>query len=319
MTINERAWRYLEKLPPSIQGSGGSVALFEAACVLVKGFALSLDQAWPLLLKWNQTHAQPPWTEKDLRHKIVSAERSSRVGGYLQGGEYERKMTISPDFEFELEKRARRRKSWPRFRPPTSDEIDAIARLRQIPAIGVLVAARLGYLRATTFEGHECFVITEGTFAQAARVDGGMLKTRDGTSLRKKNLPGSEGVVIGRQHLGGGGVRVLIVEGVIGIVEALAAHHLVNPVEGWTVVAATSAGSRFVRDPELLEALRGRRVRILADPGKAGEDGATAWMTDLVATQCNVEVVKLPDNIKDFGPLLTHPQIHQETLNAIFQ
>ena len=44
----ERASRYVDALPVAISGSRGHDALFRVACVLVNGFALSDEQAWPI-------------------------------------------------------------------------------------------------------------------------------------------------------------------------------------------------------------------------------------------------------------------------------
>lgn len=74
----ERARAYLDKLPPAISGAGGHDATFRAACWLVR-FGLADGDAMSLLEHWNGTHCQPPWTEKELRHKLKDARR---VAGY---------------------------------------------------------------------------------------------------------------------------------------------------------------------------------------------------------------------------------------------
>src|SRR4051812_5992684 len=121
-------------------------------------------------------------------------------------------------------------------------------------------------LYAAVEGGHRCLIIHEGRFAQAMRLDGGPLDTAQGQQ-RKKNLFGSQGAFLGAQWLGGPRVKILLVEGAIALLEGVAAWLLVEPDEGWTIIAATSAGSRFEKDPVLLETLRDRVVRILADPG----------------------------------------------------
>jgi hypothetical protein len=40
-------------------------ATFNAAIVFIRGFAIREQDALPLLMAWNQTHCQPPWTESD--------------------------------------------------------------------------------------------------------------------------------------------------------------------------------------------------------------------------------------------------------------
>jgi hypothetical protein len=49
----ERARAYIAKMPGAISGAGGHDQTFAVACALVK-FGLSPDDAWPLLLEYNQ-------------------------------------------------------------------------------------------------------------------------------------------------------------------------------------------------------------------------------------------------------------------------
>jgi len=88
--VAQRAMRYLAAVPPAISGQGGHNQTFHAACALVLGFNLSPDQAYPLLAAWNAT-CQPPWTEKELRHKLADADKKAGERGYLtnHGAEYQ--------------------------------------------------------------------------------------------------------------------------------------------------------------------------------------------------------------------------------------
>jgi replicative DNA helicase len=81
--VTERARKYLAKLPPAVSGSGGHNATFHAACVLVLGFGLDGSEALPILNEWNQL-CQPPWSEKDLRHKLADAAKQSGERNYLR-------------------------------------------------------------------------------------------------------------------------------------------------------------------------------------------------------------------------------------------
>lgn len=84
MTVTERASRYVATLPAAISGSRGHDALFRAVCVLSHGFALSDEQAWPILCDYK---CQPPWSEGELRHKLVEAHKVSHqdARGHLMG------------------------------------------------------------------------------------------------------------------------------------------------------------------------------------------------------------------------------------------
>lgn len=322
MTITDRAALYIERMEPSIQGSQGSTALFNVALALVKGFNLAHDEAWPLILRWNQTHCQPPWSEPELRHKLGSAAKSARLPGYLIN-EQEPRPRAAPGFESENERKARQRRDWSAFRALSLASLQAIASLRNLPLQAVKDAAAFGFLHGAVVEGHRCFIIHEGNFAQARRFDGQPFTLADGRTTKAKNLPGSQGAFIGQRLLGSAyaghpAPKVLLIEGCIALVEAIAAHAIADPRDGWTVLAATSASARFARDPELLAALPGRFVRIIPDADEAGYEAAASWLTDLENAGCQVDAHPLPDGIKDLGPLVADPATHAQTLTAIF-
>lgn len=91
--IRQRANAYLHKLPPAISGQSGHDKTFHAACVLIQGFDLSIEEALPLFETWNET-CQPPWPHKDLLHKLEDADKRSDPRGYLlrdRNGESDRR------------------------------------------------------------------------------------------------------------------------------------------------------------------------------------------------------------------------------------
>jgi putative DNA primase/helicase len=67
-----RAAAYLARIPGAVSGQRGHDQTFHAACVLVKGFGLTIDEARPLLHDWNKSCA-PPWNSAELEHKLKSA------------------------------------------------------------------------------------------------------------------------------------------------------------------------------------------------------------------------------------------------------
>ena len=83
--VERRALAYLDKLPPAISGNGGHAATYAAATVLVHGFEIDPDRALALLLDHYNPRCEPPWTEKELRHKVTSAATKphSRSRGWL--------------------------------------------------------------------------------------------------------------------------------------------------------------------------------------------------------------------------------------------
>lgn len=74
----ERAARYLEKCDVAISGSGGHNATFAACLKLVGSFPeLVEDECLIMLSDWNQ-RCHPPWSEKELAHKLSDALRMAR-------------------------------------------------------------------------------------------------------------------------------------------------------------------------------------------------------------------------------------------------
>lgn len=80
--VLDRARRYLDAMPPAISGQGGHAATFRAACVLCVGFDLGELDALALLREFNQ-RCQPPWTERELGHKVADALKADGERGHL--------------------------------------------------------------------------------------------------------------------------------------------------------------------------------------------------------------------------------------------
>lgn len=70
-----RARKYVEKMPPAISGQGGHDATFAVARKLVQDCELSDSEAWSVLCEFNQ-RCVPPWSEKELQHKLKSAQKA---------------------------------------------------------------------------------------------------------------------------------------------------------------------------------------------------------------------------------------------------
>ena len=97
--VMERARKYLAKCPPSISGQNGHNSAFHVACILLHGFQLERDQARSLMNEWNQT-CQPPWSDRELEHKIDSASKQPGERGYLRNARPQQWGSISiPHYE----------------------------------------------------------------------------------------------------------------------------------------------------------------------------------------------------------------------------
>ncbi|MGV3517680.1 DNA-primase RepB domain-containing protein [Luteitalea sp.] len=80
----ERARRYIAAIPPAVAGNQGDTVTFRVCCRLVRGFALSDDDALSALEEWNR-QCVPPWSLADLRSKLAAARLYGRepVGSLL--------------------------------------------------------------------------------------------------------------------------------------------------------------------------------------------------------------------------------------------
>lgn len=340
-SATDRASAYLARMPASVSGQGGDAAAFRAALALVRGFDLSEAEALPLLSHWNKD-CRPPWREQDLRHKLHCAARSTDVpAGCLleaewpQGGKSthsangkngtsrsnkpHKASSSSPSAEepqspqTPTEDRAWLRETWPEFQPLTREDIRTVAEMRGIFPDAVDLAHRHGFLRVAEVQQQRCLVITEGTFAQARRLDGQPLVKADGTPIKARNLPGSQGAFIGQSWLGET-THVLLVEGAIGLIEGLAAMLQVDTPHAWSILAATSASSRFARDATLLERLRGREVHIIPDTDEPGMNAASTWLADLQAAGVYAIARLLPRPLKDLGDVLHLPEAERQPM-----
>jgi RecA-family ATPase len=104
MTTEDRisgARAYLAKLPPAVAGQGGHPATYRAASILANGFDLPWSDAWALLQEFN-VRCSPPWSEKDLRHKLNDAyvKPHERQKGWLVAGR-ERRVGANGRFVFD--------------------------------------------------------------------------------------------------------------------------------------------------------------------------------------------------------------------------
>lgn len=84
MNVYARAKSYLDKVPGAVSGDHGHDTTFTAACCVVR-FGLPEDEQWALLSEYN-ARCSPPWSEKDLRHKLADAKRRAVHGELATAG-----------------------------------------------------------------------------------------------------------------------------------------------------------------------------------------------------------------------------------------
>lgn len=76
--VEERARKYIAKMDPAVSGQKGHQSTWDVALVLCRGFSLSEDRAYSLLCEYN-TRCAPPWSERELKHKISGALKAEKV------------------------------------------------------------------------------------------------------------------------------------------------------------------------------------------------------------------------------------------------
>lgn len=81
LTRIARARSYLARLDPAVAGNGGHNRTMYAAACLVQKFGLTTEQAWPLMLEFNDTKCSPKWTARELLHKLESAVHNLQTKG----------------------------------------------------------------------------------------------------------------------------------------------------------------------------------------------------------------------------------------------
>ena len=83
--VQARAIAYLAICPPAISGQGGHTQTFEAARAVVYGFNMGPDIGYEVLNAHYNPRCQPPWSERELRHKCEEADRQpyGKPRGYL--------------------------------------------------------------------------------------------------------------------------------------------------------------------------------------------------------------------------------------------
>jgi RecA-family ATPase len=70
--VMDRARKYIDRMPPAIEGQNGSGAALAVARVLINDFALSHTEAKAIFEEYN-FRCRPMWSDKEIEHKLASA------------------------------------------------------------------------------------------------------------------------------------------------------------------------------------------------------------------------------------------------------
>lgn len=88
-TVVDRAEKYIDRLDVAIAGQGGHDKLFHVACVLRLGFGLTFDESWGIVKRYSD-RCSPPWSDRELTHKLKQAEKQPGPRNYLRDAELSR-------------------------------------------------------------------------------------------------------------------------------------------------------------------------------------------------------------------------------------
>jgi hypothetical protein len=131
--IDERARRWLAKMEGPRRAKDdpqdSHAVVFQAACVLIQGFALTKNQALPILAEYCQ-RSDEPWTEQELLHKLDGAEAAQglkRKTGVLPRGCLINANGFKPSKEF---------KEYHKIEPPKKPEFEETALSKFAAALG---------------------------------------------------------------------------------------------------------------------------------------------------------------------------------------
>lgn len=115
MSNLDRTLAYLKQLPRARSGSGGHAATLRAACECVR-FGLTEAEQLQALTWYSDNMCDPPWTERELMHKLTSARTKAVFGERVGAGG---------------------RQPAPAIRPVTADELRARSGMIPITAVPI--------------------------------------------------------------------------------------------------------------------------------------------------------------------------------------
>jgi hypothetical protein len=178
LSVEERGIKYLNCIPPAIQGQRGSDAAFKAGLVLTQGFAMDEEKAFQLFMQYFNPRCAPPWPEKEARHKIRDAARANTVRprGYL----------LKHD-DTQMGAIVRPKEAEPRWDKPTQEDCLTIARSRNLHGPGIYLAGLLGAVKAGDWFNQRTWAIGDanGQPASIRRLDGQPFAAYGGIPERK--------------------------------------------------------------------------------------------------------------------------------------
>ncbi len=320
--IQTRASNYISRIF-SVAGANGSTAALLAAGHVVRGFAMPLSDAKTILAAWNETNADPKWTDQELDRKLAEALKNGRmeIGCHLKDDDHhQRRNTTSyrprpdvpaaklTDDEKKRRKAAERAAVKASLRLPTGPEMQIIADLRKVSLKAVLYLAQDGLIKVGQWRNRPVFAITSEDFFQVRLMDG--QRFWEGGPKELNMAETTPAFIMTRNH-NPVGTRMLVSEG---LVELLALTELEIRADDYrrehfpdsdyqpvAFAVASSAGSKI--DDNVLESMRCKSIRIIPDNDAAGHKATQQWTERIQAAGIHVDNLLMPVG-KDLGEAL---------------
>jgi len=283
MNNAERARAYLKKIPNAIAGQNGHRATFAAACRLVE-FGLSPEAAWGIYLEWNRSHCLPPWSERDLRHKLRDAFKCMSAKPHFFSESAPRQKVCQY-----VSSNASARLSLPPLHPGTDAEIIRLANLRGLTRNGVALASEKGLLQFGEFRGKVAWFIVDhsGRVAQARRLDG-LKWTDDAKAWTLARSQAAWPIGIGEAATF---PSVALVEGGPDLL-AVCAFLVVESREHDCAPIAMLGGCARIHS-DALSLFAGKRVRIFPHVDDTGANATRRWAEQLAESGARVDAFSL--------------------------
>jgi hypothetical protein len=175
-SIQERAARYIEKMPPAIAGQGGSTEAFNVSFKLVQGFALDPGVAASVFKADFNSKCIPPFSDAEILRKCQDAlGKTPRDGrGFLLANKDLDRLPSTRPPSTPSPSKPKSKLRVQNERMPSTREWRTIADSRGLYGPGVFLAARLGLLRVGELFGFDVYGIGDagGPLAMVRRIDG---------------------------------------------------------------------------------------------------------------------------------------------------
>jgi hypothetical protein len=287
----ERAWLYIDAIPRAVTGQSGDRSTYKVCCVLLNDFALSDTEAWTLLLEWNR-QCEPPWSERDLRAKLLSAKRCEHQKP--RGNKLVHALLPLSAPRAQIEKRPNKSG----FVAGTLDQLKRLAALRGVGREGLQWATTRELLLFGSWYGQEVFAVTDasGNITELRRLDGqpfpayGQLSERKSHALAGSKKAWPVGILESKDF-----PCIALVEGMPDLLAAhywvlweQASHYSKTDVRCAPVTMLSSSPSIA---EDALPHFKDKHVRIFPHADKAGFKGAQKWqqqIADAGAKRCDI-------------------------------